>query len=93
MTQNKPLVYFPIYGNNSPQLDSETLNQQISENKIEWMTTEEAAAFLRISPNYLRNLTSLGKVKYYKFGRRNRFLKCDLNKLLLANPRGDFYGR
>ncbi|MGE0525673.1 MAG: helix-turn-helix domain-containing protein [Bdellovibrionales bacterium] len=54
------------------------------------MTTEEAAHHLRISPATLRNLTSNGEIPYYKFGRRNRYLRCDLNQLLSANKRGGF---
>ena len=53
-----------------------------------WMTTEEAASYLRISAPTLRNLTSNGKIPVYKLGRRNRYLKSDLDKLLEATKRG-----
>jgi len=58
----------------------------------EWFTTEEAAAFLKVSPNYLRNLTSNGQVPYFKLQRRNRYRKNDLVKLLLASRKGDCHG-
>ena len=58
----------------------------------EFMTTEEASIFLRISKASLLNLSSNGKVPYYKFQRRNRYLKSDLLKLLLLNRRGGFNG-
>jgi excisionase family DNA binding protein len=69
-------------------------NLAVFENRIlnEWLTTEEAAEYLRISPKYLLNLSSNGRVRYYKFGRRNRFLLSDLKELLLAQPRGAVYG-
>jgi len=62
------------------------------ENLEKWLTTEEAAQYLRISPKCLLNLTSQGKVRYYKLGRRNRFLLSELKQLLLAQPRGGLYG-
>ena len=57
-----------------------------------WLTTEEAASFLRISSKSLLNLTSNGRIRYYKFGRRNRFLLKELHMVLLAKPRGGIYG-
>lgn len=53
-----------------------------------WMSSAEAAQFLGISAKSLLNMTSNGKIPYYKLGRRNRYLKADLNKLLLENRRG-----
>lgn len=58
----------------------------------EWLTTEEAAKYLRISPASLRNMTSNGKVPYHKLERRNRYRLEDLRNLLLKNPKGGFYG-
>ena len=58
----------------------------------EWLTTEEAARYLKVSIQSLRNLTSNGKVPYYKFESRNRYRLEELRKLLLKNPRGGFYG-
>jgi excisionase family DNA binding protein len=60
--------------------------------KSDWLNTKEAADYLRISPKCLLNLTSNGKVKHYKFGRRNRYLLCDLKELLLSEPKGGLYG-
>jgi hypothetical protein len=70
-------------------VSSPLFDNRISE---KWFDTEEAALFLKISPKCLLNLCSSGKVPYKKFGRRNRYLESDLRKLLLANPRGGFYG-
>ena len=66
----------------------------IFENKKEreWLTTKEAAEYLRVSPKSLLNQTSNGTIRHFKFGRRNRFLLSDLREILLAQPRGRTYG-
>lgn len=58
----------------------------------EWMDSDEAAAYLRISPYQLRNLTSNGRVPFYKFGRSNRYLRKELRELLLGQARGGSNG-
>ncbi|MEZ4814401.1 MAG: helix-turn-helix domain-containing protein [Bdellovibrionota bacterium] len=47
-----------------------------------WMTSEEAANYLRVSVGQLRNLVYAAKVKSYRFGHRLRFLRTDLDSLL-----------
>lgn len=75
----------------SPIFDNRTgVNCEAFGCNDEWLTSEEAAAFLRISPATLRNLTSSGKVPFYKFGRRNRYRKSELVKMLFAEKRGVF---
>ena len=54
----------------------------------EWLTTKMAAHYLCVTTKTLYNLTSSGKVRYYKLGRSNRFLKEELRDLILANPKG-----
>ena len=54
----------------------------------EWLTSIEVACYLGISVSKLMNLTSQGKVPYYKFCRNNRYQKKELNDLLLSQPRG-----
>jgi len=73
---------------------SKTDSDSFIENRIteEWLNTEEAAQYLRISPKCLLNLVSNGKIPHYKFGRRNRYLERELKKVLLANPRGGSHG-
>jgi excisionase family DNA binding protein len=58
----------------------------------EWLTTEEAAQYLKLSVGALRNVTSNGLVPYHKLGNRNRYLREDLRNLLLKNRRGVLYG-
>lgn len=54
----------------------------------EWLNTEEAARYLKVSKGELLNKTSNGKIPYYKFGRSNRYRKNELDALLLKNKRG-----
>ena len=73
-------------GDDNQNLDSCSLKTE------EFMTTKEASEFLKISEASLLNLSSNGRVPYFKFMRRNRYLKSDLLKLLLSNRRGGFNG-
>jgi excisionase family DNA binding protein len=57
---------------------------------LKWLDTKEAAAYLRLPVGSLRNMTSNGSVKFYKLQGRNRYLKDDLDKLLLSNQRGGY---
>jgi excisionase family DNA binding protein len=63
-------------------------NRIDDENTYEWLTSREAAEYLKISVGTLLNLTSRGAVPFYKFGRRNRYLKSELRRLLLGQKRG-----
>ena len=47
-----------------------------------WLTTDEAAQFLRKSSHALRQMTYKGKVKPRKFGGRLYFKKTELNDLV-----------
>lgn len=60
--------------------------------KSEWMTSVEAAQFLRISPAQLRNLASNGRIPYSKLGRLNRYHRGELQDLLRRNKRGGQFG-
>lgn len=55
----------------------------------EWLTTGEAADYLGLSVGALRNMTSNGKIPFYKLGtRRNRYRLSELRELLLSQRRG-----
>jgi excisionase family DNA binding protein len=58
----------------------------------EWLTTKEAAAYLKVSEGTLRNLCCNGVVPYYKLVRRNRYRVFDLRSLLMGNQKGGVYG-
>jgi excisionase family DNA binding protein len=47
-----------------------------------WLTTKEAARYLKITEGTLRNLVSSGQVKYHKRGRHNRYRIEDLDVLV-----------
>lgn len=55
----------------------------VFENRIEreWLSTEEAACFLSVSPNALRIMVHRGQIAVYKFGRRLRFRVKDCQAL------------
>lgn len=67
-------------------------NQGAEAANQEWLSVSEAAEYLRISEGSLRNLTSNGKIPFYKLGRRVRYLKAELKALLLSNRKGVLYG-
>lgn len=58
--------------------------------KSEWFDSKEAAEYLRISAHSLLNLTSAGKIPFHKLGRRNRFKRSDLEKILEHNRMGPY---
>lgn len=51
--------------------------------KLKWMTSKEAAFYLRVSVGQLRNMVWLGKIQTYHLGGRLRFLRSDLDQLLV----------
>lgn len=67
-------------------------NDSLKTESEEWLTTNEAAEYLRTSPQNILNLCNNGKLPYYKFGRRNMYLKSELRDQLLANKRGVLNG-
>jgi excisionase family DNA binding protein len=54
-----------------------------------WFTSDEAAEFLKIDKGTLSNFVSNGVIPYYKLGRRNRYLKSELEQLLRSRPKGE----
>jgi len=50
---------------------------------LTWLTSEEAAFYLRKSVGALRTMVSRGQIKARKWRRRLYFKKSDLDKLLL----------
>lgn len=62
----------------------EKINSQAAfiDNRLEWLTSREAALFLRVSVGQLRNMVWRRQVKFYKLGRKLRFSRHDIEKLL-----------
>ncbi len=53
-----------------------------------WMTTKEAAEYLRLGCKRLLNMSSNGQIPYHKLGSSNRYLKSELIAMLNKNRRG-----
>jgi excisionase family DNA binding protein len=59
------------------------------ENQIsqEWLSTKEAASYLRITENALHICVHRNQIKVYRFGRRLRFRLGELRGVLLKGAR------
>lgn len=49
---------------------------------VRWLTTSEAAQYLRVSISSLKTMIYRGQVRAHKLGRRNRFLRDELERLI-----------
>lgn len=59
----------------------------------DYLNSKEAASYLKITEATLRNMCSNGQLVYYKLGRRNRFLKNDLDSIMSrVNGKDKRYG-
>lgn len=50
--------------------------------KLTWMTSKEAAFYLRVSVGQLRNMVYRHQVPFYRLENRLRFLRSDLDRVL-----------
>ena len=73
-------------------LAEKPVHSSTSESLDEWLTTDQAARYLGVSPAVLRNMTSNGQIPYYKLGKRNRYRLPELRELLLLTRKGEAYG-
>lgn len=74
---------------NIDNIDEE--NSSLKTEKIEWLTTKEAAGYMRLSVGSFLNMVSDGHVPHYKLGRRNRYRRSELRNLLSSEARGRMY--
>lgn len=51
---------------------------------VRWLTSGEAAQYLRVSISSLKMMVYRGTVRVRKLGRRNRFLREELDRLITA---------
>ena len=72
---------------------SETMTESVEKHsdeilydKLKWMNSKDAAVYLRVSVGHLRNLVWQGRVKVYRLSNRLRFLRSDLDWLMLNPP-------
>ena len=75
---------------NAVDVSSETSEALIFD-KLKWMTSKEAAFYLRVSVGQIRNMVWRGQVKYYRIRNRLRFLRSDLDHIL--KPSALSFGR
>ena len=52
-----------------------------------WLSTKEAAVYLRISAGALKNKVYRGEISPYKFGKLNRFNRKELDRLLVSSTK------
>jgi excisionase family DNA binding protein len=76
---------------NSLDLAFTNQKQEFISDSDEWFTTKQASQYLGISTFSLLNEVSSGRVPYYKFGKRNRYLKSELDTMILKNKRGPLW--
>lgn len=72
----------------SEKVQSKPFSSLKIEENDRWMTTAEAARYLKIEIGSFYNLISQGKIPYYKLQSQNRFLRSELDALILSQPRG-----
>lgn len=66
------------------------MNCRTQKNKVQdsessltiWMNSKEASDYLRVSMQTLWNMTSNGKIPFYKIGRSNRYRRDQLEALI-----------
>jgi excisionase family DNA binding protein len=51
---------------------------------VRWLTSSEAAQYLRVSISSLKMMVYRGQIKVRKLGRRNRFLREELERLFIS---------
>lgn len=65
----------------------EIISSSFFEN-LEWMSSEEAARYLRRSVGQIRNMVYRGQIKFRKYNSRLYFLKNDLDRAIKFSPNG-----
>lgn len=52
---------------------------------VRWLTTGEAAQYLRVSVSSIKMMVYRGQIRVRKLGRRNRFLREELDRLITSS--------
>jgi excisionase family DNA binding protein len=68
---------------------SDSLSSTMLFDKLKWMTSKEAAAYIRVSVGQLRNMVWRGQIKRYRLRNRLRFLRSDLDSFVTSSNKGD----
>jgi len=56
--------------------------------KLKWMTSKEAAFYLRVSVGEIRNMVYRNQIKCFRLNNRLRFLRSDLDQVLKPSQGG-----
>jgi excisionase family DNA binding protein len=80
----------PYINNNQACIEKELIavDNGNGDEMYRWLNSKEAARYLSISEGTLRNLTSNGRVPFYKLGRSNRYCRYELDELIMKEARG-----
>jgi len=57
---------------------------------LKWLTTNEAAQYLRVSVGSIKNMVYRGLLSPRKLGRLNRFLREDLDRAISSPSQGGY---
>jgi excisionase family DNA binding protein len=55
---------------------------------LKWMTSKEAAFYLRVSVGQIRNMVYRSQIRCYRVNNRLRFLRSDLDRVLKSQIGG-----
>lgn len=64
------------------RLDAERRDRRTAAGGDELLTTDEAAARMRMSPRYVRRLVAERRIAFYRFGRSVRFRVADVDAVV-----------
>lgn len=64
------------------KLRTEDQNSELFFDKLKWITTKEAALYLRVSVGQIRNMVWRGQLVSYRMNNRLRFLRSDIDKVV-----------
>lgn len=64
------------------KLRTEDQNSELFFDKLKWITTKEAALYLRVSVGQIRNMVWRGQLVSYRLNNRLRFLRSDIDKVV-----------
>lgn len=69
-------VFLVVLQHQSQELEARQVKQSTSE--VEYLTVEETAALLKVSPAHIKNLIYRGEIPFHKVGTVYRFLKSEI---------------
>lgn len=63
-------------------IDSIVRDPAESLGNVRWLTTGEAAQYLRVSISSIKTMIYRGQIRVHKLGRRNRYRRDELERLI-----------